>query len=256
MGHPAAAPPWDSSRRIVDTHVQITVENLGTQVVDQLRRMIITWQVRPGMHLVESVLSEDFGVSRGPIRDALRQLESEGLVESRRRGVFAMELTVHDIEELYALRGLIELHAFTQAMANASSWGLAEVPLARMREAAEAGDAHSFARADLDFHSAIYDLSGQLRVRHIWRQYKPTFAVLLDLTNAQDRDLHPTLRDHQELLAAAQRNDLKATETLLGAHMAGSRERLLRAHQLMTQSRPLRSDSGVIAARIGHDGGE
>ncbi|MGX9900672.1 GntR family transcriptional regulator [Arthrobacter sp. SA17] len=55
-------------------------------MVTQLRHAIVASEIPPGTHLVESQVSASFGVSRGPIRDAFRQLEAEGLVESRRRG--------------------------------------------------------------------------------------------------------------------------------------------------------------------------
>src|SRR5699024_7196726 len=84
---------------------------LGQQVVDQLRRLIITRQLPTGTHLVEAQLSANFAVSRGPVRDALRQLETEGLVESRRRGSFVIGLGVDDLEELYGLRQLLEAEA-------------------------------------------------------------------------------------------------------------------------------------------------
>lgn len=232
-----------AEQRIATGGVTVVPESLGTQVVDQLRRMIITRQVAPGTHLVEATLSADFQVSRGPIRDALRQLESEGLVQSQRRGVVATELTVHDIDELYALRGLIELHAFTEAMERGSArdiswWGAASHNLARMGQAAESGDARAFARADLDFHSSVFRLSGQRRVEQVWRQYEPTFGVLLDLTNAQDRDLHPTFADHQALLVAVQNHDAETLSALLAEHMSGSRDRLLRAYGSMTAAGP------------------
>lgn len=230
-----------AEQRIAPGGRTVAAESLGTQVVDQLRRMIITRQIEPGTHLVEATLSADFQVSRGPIRDALHRLESEGLVQSQRRGVITKELTVHDIDELYALRGLIELHAFTEAMQRGSAqgdawWEPAESTLTRMGQAAETRDAREFARADLDFHSAVYRLSGQRRIDQVWRQYEPTFAVLLDLTNAQDRDLHPTLEDHQTLLTATRQGDTPTVSTLLTAHMSGSRHRLLRAYQAMTSS--------------------
>src|SRR5690606_30995658 len=68
----------------------VTHGSLGAEVAQTLRRLIISGQLAPGTHLVEAALAERFEVSRGPIRDALRVVEAEGLVESRRRGVFVI----------------------------------------------------------------------------------------------------------------------------------------------------------------------
>lgn len=193
--------------------------------------MIVTRQIPPGTHLVESTLSTDFGVSRGPIRDALRQLEGEGLVLPQRRGLVTRSLTDQDIDELYALRSLVERHAFTTVMAAAANWAPAEDAVDGMSRAAGAGDASDFARCDLAFHAAVLRLSGQPRFERVWRQYEPTFAVLLDLTNAQDRDLHPTLEDHRRLLATARAGDHLTVSVLLEEHMTGSRGRLQRAYE-------------------------
>lgn len=208
---------------------------LGSHVLDRLRRLIITQEIKAGTHLVESQLSRSFDVSRGPIRDALKQLENEGLVEARRRGMYVVGLSEDDIDELYSLRELIELHAITRAMTRkGSDWAPAQHHLDQMGTAVESGDAHAFARADLLFHSALYEVAGHRRLSKVWNQYEPTFAVLLDLTNAQDRDLHPTLRDHENLLSKAKAGDQKIVQKLVAEHMAGSRSRLLAAHRKLT----------------------
>ena len=76
----------------------IRADALGNQVAQRLRELIITRELLPGSHLVEDSLASRFDVSRGPIRDALRILEAEGLVASRRRGIFIVGITLADIE--------------------------------------------------------------------------------------------------------------------------------------------------------------
>lgn len=204
---------------------------LGQHVVDHLRRLIITSELRPGTHLVEAQLSRTFDVSRGPVRDALRQLETEGLVESRRRGVFVVGLTLDDIEELYLLRRLIEVQAVRLCLANPrTDYAAADACLARMRRAAEAQDAAEFATADLDFHSSFYAASGHRRIDAIWQQYRPTFAGMLAVTNAEDQDLAPTYDDHAALLEAVRADDEPRALALLEDHLDGSHRRMLSAY--------------------------
>lgn len=205
---------------------------LGVHVTDRLRREIVSGEIPPGTHLVEGRLSELFGVSRGPIRDSLRQLENEGLVESRRRGVFVRGMSLEDIDELYSLRTMLEREALRLAMERADTdWSEAQRSLEEMTEAAEGGDVEAFAHADLEFHTAFYRSAGHRRLGNVWAQYKPTFAAMLSVTNAQDaRDLRPTLVDHVELLDALAAKDAEAVQSLLADHIEGSRQRMRRAH--------------------------
>ncbi|WP_159623042.1 GntR family transcriptional regulator [Ruania rhizosphaerae] len=203
---------------------------LGQHVVDHLRRLIITGELLPGTHLVEAQLSDTFDVSRGPIRDALRLLETEGLVESRRRGVFVIGLSVDDIDELYSLRRLIETRAVALCMEGAErDFTAARGAIEQMAQAAARQDSADFARADLDFHSAFYTVSGHRRLESVWLQYRPTFATMLSVTNAEDRDLGPTYRDHVKLLQRISDRSTDALE-LLDEHLEGSRRRMLTAY--------------------------
>lgn len=199
---------------------------LGQHVVDHLRRLIITRQIRAGTHLVEKQLSESFDVSRGPVRDALRQLETEGLVESRRRGVFVIGLGEDDLRELYGLRQLLEAEAVRLCIEEAADLEQPAAALERMAAAAEAQDPAAFARADLDFHSSFYRLSGHRRLSAIWAQYRPTFADMLSVTNTVDRDLGPVHQDHVHLLELVRRGDLDEVLPVLREHIDGSHQRM------------------------------
>ncbi|MBD8042653.1 GntR family transcriptional regulator [Arthrobacter sp. Sa2BUA2] len=207
------------------------MQALGELVLSRLRHAVIAGEIARGTHLVESQLSEMFDVSRGPIRDALKQLEAEGLVESRRRGVFAIGLTSTDVDELYMIRELLEIQALRLAakVPDGEIWASVVRNLSAMEERAAAGDPLAFARADLAFHSAIYGVAGSKRLESIWQQYEPTFAVMLELTNAEDRDLGPTCQDHIDLFTTVMAGDLERAEEMLREHLQGSRTRLSNA---------------------------
>ena len=208
---------------------------LGAQVLDQLRTLIITGKLPTETHLVEAQLSNTFGVSRGPIRDALTQLEAEGLVESRKRGVFVRGLTTKDIDELYSVREAIEVMALRIASTAApEAWERALTPLADMERAAQAGDHLAFAHADMAFHASFYAIADHRRLQKIWAQYEPTFAVLLELTTAEDVDLGPSYESHVEIYQQMISGEIESASTSLQEHLLGSRSRLVSAYARMT----------------------
>lgn len=215
--------------------MSIQQEPLGERVAHELRVLVVNGQLEPGTHLVEGVLAERFDVSRGPVRDALRLLEAEGLLESRRRGMFVKGLGAADVDELYSLRESLESLALRLAMAKQRDWTVARQRVAEMRAAAARADAHEFARADLDFHTEFYVQSGHRRLTAVWEQYRPTFGVMLDITNAQDRDLGPSAQAHADLLEVAAGGDPEVAVTVLAEHLRGSCDRLRNALQLKDQ---------------------
>jgi GntR family transcriptional regulator of gluconate operon len=201
---------------------------LGDRVAHELRVRIIGGQLPRGTRLVEDVLAEQFAVSRGPIRDAFRQLEAEGLLESRRRGVFVTGLTEEDVDELYTLREALETMAVSLAMRRAAptDWDDLRRRVDELAAAADRGDAPDFTRADLAFHSQLYQLSGHRRLRAVWEQYRPTFGVLLDVANAIDAELAGSAEAHAELLRTIRSGDEAAAVTNLRGHLRAARDRL------------------------------
>jgi GntR family transcriptional regulator of gluconate operon len=215
---------------VKEQNISLRNQALGEQIAHELRVQIITAAIAPGTPLVEDTLAETFDTSRGPVRDALRELELEGLVErgpSRRGGLVVKGLSSRDITELYALREAMEGLAVRLASGRSGAdWSRALRAITDLREAADSGDALAFAGFDMDFHTQLYEQSGNHRLVRVWEQFRPTFAVMLNVTTAQDRDLHPSAEAHVELLDAIQRGDGEVAVTMLSAHLLGSSIRL------------------------------
>lgn len=200
----------------------------GDQVLSQLRSLIIERKVATGSHLVEDELAAQFAVSRGPVRDALRQLELEGLVERQRRGVIVKELTRRDVDELYSLRESLETLALRTAMTrvnSATEWDVAERLVEQMRQAAERDRADELGVIDMEFHGQFYHLSQHTRLLSVWENYRPMFLVMLGRRNR----LPSTAESHAELLAAARSGDPDLAVECLKSHLHESRGRLLDA---------------------------
>ncbi|WP_116951790.1 GntR family transcriptional regulator [Jiangella endophytica] len=209
--------------------------SLGEQLASVLRDQIVRRVIGPGTHLVEDTLAAEYDVSRGPVRDALRQLESQGLVESRRRGFYVLGLTLRDVDDLYELREAIEVVAVTRAIELASPAQLAagRAIVDEMIAAADRSAATDFAQADLRFHELLYDMGGNRKLVDVWQEYKPVIASLMQLTVEEDVDLHPSALDHARLLDLIVAGDATPLGVELRGHLRGARSRMTHAVDAM-----------------------
>lgn len=211
--------------------VRLVREALGQQVASYLRDAIVRGDLEGGHRLVEAELAETLDVSRGPVRDALRILESEGLVAKRGQSVTVLSLDVTDIEELYTLRGAIEALALRITLDRPSSVDLAPLKntLEVMRRAADAGDTAAFTDADFTFHSTLCELAGHRRATAVWRQFEPITMALLRATASADRNLHQTAEQHQLLYDLVENGDSGPALDELDRHLRRSLDRMLLA---------------------------
>ena len=193
-----------------ESHIHpLDQSRLGDEVAQMLRRAIISGELDSGTHLVESVLSERFQVSRAPIREALRELESEGLVESRRRGVYVKALTQEDVSELYSLRMMLEGAAVELAVSRFDEDDIAALRkhLETMASAAATGERAAFAKADMGFHTEVFERVGHRRLLRVWQSFVETYRVVLEITDTENPDLHAVVIDHEHIAAAIERRD-------------------------------------------------
>jgi GntR family transcriptional regulator of gluconate operon len=193
-----------------ESHIHpLDQSRLGDEVAQMLRRAIISGELDNGTHLVESVLSERFQVSRAPIREALRELESEGLVESRKRGAYVKALSPQDVWELYNLRTMLEGAAVELAVARFDENDIAALRthLETMATAAARGERVAFAKADMGFHTQLFERIGHRRLLRVWQSFVETYRVILEITDTENPDLEAVVLDHEHILDAIERRD-------------------------------------------------
>lgn len=209
--------------------MKVVREALGTQVANHIRDAIVRGDLSEGERLVETEFAESLNVSRGPVRDGFRILETEGLIAKQGQGYLVQSLDERDIHELYSLRGALESLAMSMTMALDEKPDLTTLRavVAAMGQAADAGDSDEFARVDVIFHSMLCDLSGHRRLAAVWRQYEPITMALLRVTVLVDDDLHVTTARHALLLDLVDGGDSAAALRELDDHLEGSCERML-----------------------------
>jgi DNA-binding GntR family transcriptional regulator len=192
----------------------------------RLRHEILSGALAPGERLVEEHLTQRFGTSRAPLREALRQLAEQGLIEHLpRRGVRVAELSAADADELFALRNVLERHAVQTAFAQPGAASLAGLAAALqlMTEAARTGDAFAENNAHQRFHVEVAALAGQ---RHLLMAFEPVILKLqlLMATNlrleAEQRDAAEGVARHRLLLDALATGDLATALDALDSHGA------------------------------------
>ena len=154
-----------------DTLHVLTVGRSNDLVYDRLRAAIISGELQPGQRLVEARLGERLGLSRAPVRDAMRLLERDGLVQSLpRRGAVVVTLNRHDVREIYGLRAALECAAIRDVTINATPEFLAqlEVLIEAMQRESHASDVALLSGDDVAFHSAICKFPGNARLFSAW----------------------------------------------------------------------------------------
>ena len=181
------------------------------RVAEILREAITTGDLEPGQKLTELELAAQLGTSRAPVREALRQLEQEGLVVSYPyRGTEVLGVSQEEIENvLVPIRIALERFAFDKAMAVATEADIAELNalIDSMDEAASAGDSARLADDDIRFHEAIVVLSGQQHCLQIWRTIQPRVRAYFRRDASYYADPHAVADQHRELIRALQSGD-------------------------------------------------
>lgn len=201
-------------------------------MAERIREEILSGRLRPGWKLIENDLAERYGTSRGPVREAIRELAREGLVaEVPRRGTVVSTLTAHDLSEVYGVREALEIGACKAVIERASDEAIRslEEPLRAMDGATRTGEGYmAVAEHDLAFHRRLVALAGNDRMVAINDQMLAQTALLLR-TAAESS---PALRGgmdrpvHRELLEALLARDPERTRAAVEAHYRYAEERL------------------------------
>jgi DNA-binding GntR family transcriptional regulator len=158
-------------------------KSLGDDVSDRIREAILQGHFAPNEHLREERLASLLDVSRGPVREALLQLEREGLVVRRpARGTVVASMSRQDLEEVYSLRSALEGLAVRWAVRNAK-----EKDLQRLEEAVEqirsglgpGVSVQTAARVDLGFHDRLFETAHHKRLARSWAELRPQVHLFL-----------------------------------------------------------------------------
>ncbi|HAN70604.1 MAG TPA: GntR family transcriptional regulator [Actinobacteria bacterium] len=194
-------------------------------VLAALREDILTGVLAPGDQLVQEALAERYGVSRVPLREALKMLESEGqVVNHPHRGYFVAELSVADLREVYHLRALLEHAALAAAIPMLEDDDVTEIAslCVDVDEAAIEGDVIAMAEANRRFHFAMYDAAGMPRLSRLLRQLWDATDAYRALYYQGSGNRSRVQSEHAAMLDALRSRDAEAVIALHDDHRAHS----------------------------------
>jgi DNA-binding GntR family transcriptional regulator len=193
-------------------------------VCDVLRDQIVDGERLPGSRLIEDRLAENLGVSRNPVREALRVLESEGyVVMNPRRGAFVAELSYEDVLHTFEVRGALEQLAWRLAARRAAAADVArlEQMLSAMRDALAAGDDARSAALHDEFHALVLDIGDNEILKRIMESFRTRMRWI---TRGETWDLEPSIAGHEQLVAALAANEENEAARLADEHIHGFQE--------------------------------
>jgi DNA-binding GntR family transcriptional regulator len=194
-------------------------QSLTDQIVEELRRQIITGQLPEGTPLRQERLATELGVSRVPLREAIRQLEAEGLVTSElHKGTVVSSLSLAEIEELFEIRVRLETWLFEAAIPHMTN---ADFELAEQitDEALRSGNVENWGELNWRFHEALYRPSGNKIALRLLRTVHDNANRYVNLQIAVAQDAQRELSDHQMLTAFARLGDIRRGVDTLRAHI-------------------------------------
>jgi len=202
--------------------------SLSVEVAGIIKERILKGEYHIGEKLIENQIADELKVSRTPIREALRQLEKEGLVESvPNRGSFVLGLTKRDIEDIYAVRAAVEVLAADWAVSR-----ITEEEILRLREVFDLMDFYSkklnsekVLEMNKEFHQIIYHASGSRFLSQLLKAYQEYVEETRKATVYCSKNLPVILEEHRNILEAICERNAQMAKERLAVHLANSQKR-------------------------------
>jgi DNA-binding GntR family transcriptional regulator len=219
---------------------RLAPQSLAELAYRSIRESILAHRFRGGERLVETRLAEDLGISRAPVREALRRLAEEHLVVERpRHGTFVREFTADDFVDIYNLRIAIETAAIRLVTRRREGIEPLEAIVEEMRRAARRQRPEEVAELEFRLHETLCEMSGNAYLSAVFRSLSAQIRAALALDDAEYADLHDIVDEHLPVLDAIRGGDEQRAALVLHQHilatvgpvldrLAGSAEALLR----------------------------
>ncbi|KIY22773.1 MULTISPECIES: GntR family transcriptional regulator [Mesobacillus] len=213
-------------------------ENLSDHVAKIIRKMILNGSLKPGEKVNQAQLAESLNISRGPIREALRSLQNEGLIKHEtNKGTHVTTLSSQDAYEIYTLRALLEGKAAALAIPNlnGNDYNKLEVLIEEFKNAMDEKDLETEAKCDIDFHRLIVNASKHTRLIHMHQQLDTQVgAMFLTVANTLPMRAALVVENHKKLLDALKSKDTVRVSREFSNHYVHALNELKEGYDLLT----------------------
>jgi len=211
----------------------LSVPALYEQVAERLRSRIFAHEFEPGAWLDEQAIAAEFGISRTPLREALKVLAAEGLVELRpRRGCYVAAPTEQDLDEIFTVVALLEGRCAQEATVRASDADVARLESvhAELEDWAAKNNADRFFEANQAFHDLLQDLAGNRWLKQLIGETRQFIKLTRRSSLNPEGRLKQSLAEHRAILAAIRKRDAGEAGRLMHDHLLSGRAALAKIH--------------------------
>ena len=192
---------------------------LYQDVAERLREQIFSRQLEPGSWIDEMKLAAEFGISRTPLREALKVLAVEGLVTMKlRRGAYVTEMSHEDVRQVYHLLGLLESDAAAQVATQASESQRAELQRLHERLEKQVRQRDAFFAANEQFHMALLEAAGNRWAAQVVTDLRKVMKLNRHHSLFKQGRLADSLAEHRALMQAIAARDGEAARRLMRVH--------------------------------------
>jgi DNA-binding GntR family transcriptional regulator len=206
---------------------QIAPLILYQEVAERLRQRIYSYDLKPGEWIDEQALAESFGISRTPLREALKVLSSEGLVVLRpHRGCFVAELTEQDLDEIFPVMALLEGRCAYDAVRKATAQDLKRLDdiHTKLEKFAAAEDIERYYEQNYIFHETVQKLAGNLWLRKTVGDLRKFLKLMRGRQLNLPGRLQASLKEHRLIMTAFHNQNPAAAEKIMYDHLMAQRQ--------------------------------
>ena len=199
---------------------KLPYKSLRYAALNAIRNSIMNGELKPGQRLVESDISQQLGISRSPVREALCQLEIEGLVTSSpNMGSYVTKLSLKDLQEIYTIRAALEKLAVKIATHRANEEELTELEklVEDMHKSAEVGNLSQLVELDMNFHRYLCYTSHNKHLLDIWLTMNAQIKLFINLTAHFYLPAKEIVKRHKNVVKAIRENRAEEAGRLISS---------------------------------------
>jgi len=210
------------------TGVKTTAAPLSTDLFNRIKEDILSGKLRKDQKLIEQSICDEYKVSRTPVREALLQLEMEGLIEMvPNRGAFVLGLSARDMDDMFILRKIYEVQAVRWAIKR-----IIDEEMAQLEETFDfmefytmKNDVEKMLNINVNFHQTIYQASHNRMLQHLLASYQAYIRHGSRQFDEKEKYLETVLKEHRDIFQAFIDKDEEAGARAMEVHMDNSRAR-------------------------------